>query len=245
MLFIIPVALISCFHPRLYFLDTHNPPITKNTKPDSAAVVFLAPWHDSIFKSMDRVIGFADTAFIPNAPSGNLNNLAADLVYLSADSGFFSQNGFHLDACILNRGGLRATIPRDSIHLSTIYEVMPFENEVVILHISGAAMDSMLNHIAKLKGAAVAGMKLEIGPTGYQNAVINSRRFDSRREYWIATNDFMAQGGDGFVMLAYPLSAIYTKTKVRDAMISGIQDECNTHGRLLPRPENRIIRIQN
>ena len=59
-------------------------------------------------------------------------------------------------------------------------------------------MDSAMKHRAQLKGAAVSGMELTLTDSGYTKAYIAGSPYDSRREYWIATNDYMAQGGDGF-----------------------------------------------
>lgn len=203
---------------------------------DSGTLSSFAPYRDSLNATLNQAIGYADTAFFAGLPNGNLNNLVADMVLLKAQESIW---GTQIQSCILNRGGLRSALPKDSIRLFHIYEMMPFENELVLLQISGSGMDSLMKRIAQLKGAAVSGLELTITDSGYAHAYIAGSPYDSRREYWIATNDYMAQGGDGFNMLPHALSRVDMGIKLRDIFIENISKECR-NGPLHHRIDIRI-----
>lgn len=234
------ILLSSCFQKHPKVIGAQNQSVAANTIADSTTYYFLSPWRDSVYKSMNVALGYADTAFNPGLPGGNLNNLVADLVFKYANDMLQYKPAQTIQACVLNRGGLRAPLPHDSIRVGHIYEIMPFENELVILKISGAAMDSLLRQISVKKGAAVAGISMEIGHSDFQNAIIAGNKYDSRREYWIATNDYMAQGGDGFNMFSSPIQKIEPHVKLRDILISEIRQECFIHGHLMHRNDSRI-----
>ena len=203
---------------------------------DWGILMEFAPYRDSLNATLNQAIGYADTPFFAGLPNGNLNNLVADMVLLKAQDYIW---GMQIQTCILNRGGLRTALPKDSIRLFHIYEIMPFENELVLLQISGSGMDSLMKRIAQLKGAAVSGLELTLIDSGYSNARIAGSPYDSRREYWIATNDYMAQGGDGFNMLPHALSRVDTGIKLRDIFIENIRKECS-NGPLQRRTDIRI-----
>lgn len=217
-----------------------NIPVQKSIATDSSAWYFLKPWRDSVQNSMQEVIGISDTAFFPGLPEGNLNNLVADLVMAEAVVYMTDSFGFPPHMCLLNRGGLRNTLPKGSITARDIFEMMPFENELVLLKISGRCMDSVLRRVAAIGGAAVAGLSMEIGNKEYFFAEIAGLRYDSRREYWIATSNYVANGGDGFGMLKGAMFRLNTGKKLRDIVTSGIRRETKTNKKLLYHNDSRI-----
>jgi 2',3'-cyclic-nucleotide 2'-phosphodiesterase (5'-nucleotidase family) len=239
-IFVFLVVAVSCKAPKPVLVAGENIPVQKTTTADSTAWYFLKPWRDSVQTSMQEVIGLSDTAYFPGLPGGNLNNLVADMVMQYAQKFMTDSLGFPPHMCLLNRGGLRNTLPKGNITARDIFEMMPFENELVFLKISGRCMDSVLNRIAAIGGAAVSGLDLEIGNKQYFLAEIAGMRYDSRREYWIATSDYVAKGGDGFGMLPGAILRINTGKKLRDIVSDGIRSETKSHKKLLYHNDNRI-----
>jgi 2',3'-cyclic-nucleotide 2'-phosphodiesterase (5'-nucleotidase family) len=238
------VAATACKSHKVAVVAAENIPVAKETRTDSAAWYFIKPWRDSVQLTMSEVVGKSDTAYFPGLPGGNLNNLIADMVMnevkrLVTDSGIGI--GMFPVVCILNRGGIRNTLPKGNITERDIFEMLPFENELVLLKISGATMDSVLRNIAVIGGAAVAGIEMQIGNKEYSNVRIwKDLRFDSRRDYWIATSDYLANGGDGFVMLTGALVRVDTRKKIRALVSQGIYEETKKEGRLLYHNDERI-----
>jgi len=240
LLLAISILGVSC-GPKNFVYQMRTLPVSFNTAKDSAMLAFIAPYKDSLKAFTAGIVGRTDTGYFPERPSSNLSNLCADLVFGFADSCLKSQSGFPVDMAVLNMGGLRTALPKNEITMGNMYEVMPFENSVVLLKLSGSAVDSLFRHIIRRGGEPVSGLKLEVDEKQKYTAWLGQRRFDSRRDYWVATSDYLAFGGDGFSMFKSPMQIIYLKRTVRDVLIGGVQSETRRFGMVLKRTERRIV----
>jgi 2',3'-cyclic-nucleotide 2'-phosphodiesterase (5'-nucleotidase family) len=240
LLFIISALGVSC-GPGKFVYKVENLKVSSATAKDSSMASFIAPYKDSLKAFTSGVVGKTDTGYFPERPTSNLGNLSADLVFLFADSSLQSQTGFNLDAAVLNMGGLRTALPIGEITMGNMYEVMPFENSVVVLKLNGGAVDSLFRHIIRRGGEPVSGLKLEVDEKQHYTAWMGQRRFDSRRDYWVATSDYLAFGGDGFSMFKSPMQIIYLKKTIRDVLIGGVQSETRRFGVIQKRTERRIL----
>lgn len=218
-----------------------NIQVAENAGKDSVAMQFLKPWTDSLQKFTSGFVAYTDSAILHKKPTGPLGNLCADLLLRFGDSALQSLGKPNCDAAIMNHGGLRNSLPAGTISVGDIYELMPFENEVVLLKIRGTAMDSLLQHIVSRGGEPIAGAGIKYSKEKGLKAVLRNIPFDSRREYWIVTSDYLAQGGDAFFMLLNPLERIDTRVTVREMLIRGMLGENLKEGKLIFRPENRIF----
>lgn len=66
------------------------------------------------------------------------------------------------DFAVFNTGGLRRPLPLGNITRGDVFELMPFENELVILTMNGEAVKKLVNFIATKGGAPVSGLRLRI-----------------------------------------------------------------------------------
>ena len=103
-----------------------NSLIEVNTHEDSLINIFIEPYRTSIESEMNEIISFTESDLIKNKPVGNLGNFVTDLCLSYAEA----------DICIMNNGGLRSSINKGNITVGMIYELMPFENELVIVELS-------------------------------------------------------------------------------------------------------------
>lgn len=121
------------------------------------------------------------------------------------------------DLVITNGGGIRASIPAGDITLGDALTVLPFGNLVTVIKVTGQDIIDALNFGAQYYPAAnggfphIAGATYEIDTNATEvdangstlvvkNAKINGSEIDPSRVYNLATNDFMAIGGDGYTM---------------------------------------------
>ncbi|HWP51952.1 MAG TPA: 5'-nucleotidase C-terminal domain-containing protein [Clostridia bacterium] len=132
----------------------------------------------------------------------NLGNLVADAV--RAESG--------AQIALMNGGGIRDSIPAGDITKGHIITVLPFGNYIVTKKINGsnlhAALESAVKALPEENGAflQVSGLTFTVdasAPTGgrVKNVMVDGRPLDIAAEYVVATNDFLAAGGDDFPML--------------------------------------------
>jgi 2',3'-cyclic-nucleotide 2'-phosphodiesterase (5'-nucleotidase family) len=129
----------------------------------------------------------------------NLGDLLADILRTETGS----------DLAVLNGGGIRTDIPQGPIQIKTVLDVLPFNNFPVVLRLSGREIREVLEQgVSDLGGHGgkflqVSGLRLvyrQSAPPGnrVQEIRINGQPLDPDKEYLLATNDFLAAGGDGF-----------------------------------------------
>ncbi len=212
---------------------------------DSVENSKILPYRNQLAAEMNEVIGFADSGLISRRPEGPLGNLIADVLYQRAESYMLESMGFPLHACVINAGGIRASLPKGPVTVGQIYSIAPFENELVVLRISGAKMAELLNYIAKKGGEPVSNIHLLIRKDGsWAEATIANKPFDSRQNYYIATNDYLAQGGDKMSFFNQPLERYDLRVKVRDALIDHLRKEY-AHGLHIQAPAtNRLEYVE-
>ena len=117
------------------------------------------------------------------------------------------------EGVITNGGGIRASIQKGVISRGDIISVLPFGNYVVVKEISGQdlkdAIENGVQSYPDTRGAFphVAGFIFkfnpmnEVGNKVYNITFNNGEKLDLTRAYKIATNDFMAVGGDNYTSL--------------------------------------------
>ncbi|WP_025640675.1 5'-nucleotidase C-terminal domain-containing protein [Schnuerera ultunensis] len=117
------------------------------------------------------------------------------------------------DVAITNGGGIRSPIEIGEITKGHVLEAFPFGNYGVMMEIKGIDILNALEHgVTEYPESAgkfpqVAGMTFKIDPTGepgnrVKDLVIKGEPVDLNKVYKLATNDFMAVGGDGYEALA-------------------------------------------
>lgn len=244
--------IISCHSTVL--VSENNIPIQYTLPQDSATKMWLKPYSDSVNKIMDSIIAYTDTSLDKirynsritqvQETSANLARVCSDYVFNSANTWLKTNHKRRCDMVVLNQNGFRNDISKGAITIGSVFEVMPFDNEIVILKLSGSQMDSLFLFIAKLGGSPVSNLLLNITETSYNKAVIGNSRFDSRRDYYVATNDFMYKGGDNFTMLKYPEEIFNTGILVRDAILDGFKSEYSETKHIQAKPFPRIIHVK-
>lgn len=199
---------------------------------DTALANIIAPYSKQLNSQMNVVIGSAQQNLNKELPDGCLGNMVADACLWYAKK----HTGATIDFCVLNNGGIRIpAIQQGEISTGKIFELMPFDNTIVTVAMSGQQCKRLFNWIVQLKGAPVSGLQLAISEKNYTNPLINSISFDEQKQYTIATTDFLANGGDAATMFA---EGVITSTpvKLRDAIIAYIKNEqtlkANNNGRI-------------
>ncbi len=125
------------------------------------------------------------------------------------------------DVALTNGGGIRASIEAGEVTKGDVITVLPFGNLIVTKKVSGADLKAALENGASdypnPKGAfaQVAGMTYKIDPSRpkgsrVHSVTIRNEPIDPKRMYMVATNDFIAAGGDEYTMFkSYPTAGEY------------------------------------
>jgi 2',3'-cyclic-nucleotide 2'-phosphodiesterase (5'-nucleotidase family) len=136
-----------------------------------------------------------------NNPEGLLSDLIADVIR-SAGSKILG-GGKTCDMALMNNGGVRSILPKGKIMVSNIFEILPFENTVTVLTLSGVQLTEFLKEIAHI-GGGVSGVQIVVDKKNFQllRATIGGQPVDPDKSYTVATLNYLAEGNDGFKVLA-------------------------------------------
>ncbi len=119
---------------------------------------------------------------------------------------------------LMNRGGLRVNINKGMVTVNSIFEVMPFDNELEVVVISGKELEEIIQRILEKKHAFL-GMMIHAEDKNYA-AIIDGKAIQPELNYTLLTADFLVSGGDGFTFGQHLLSEKKLNFKIRDAMIN-------------------------
>ncbi len=180
----------------------------------------IQPYRDKINADMTEVLCHSDVALYGGHPESPLTNLFADLTL--EESNRFCADKYpkiKMDVAMINRGGLRTPLPKGEIKTVTMFEMMPFENEVVFVKLKGDVMLDFINHMAMRGGEGVSGLRFGIKDGKAIKPEIGGKPVDPDQTYWLATSDYIANGGDGSETLSKSIERIDTGIKARDMFI--------------------------
>jgi 5'-nucleotidase / UDP-sugar diphosphatase len=100
------------------------------------------------------------------------------------------------DIAITNRGGIRAALPQGVIAFSDVVSVLPFDNTIISVRISGQAIQEALDQGGR---PVVAGMERS---DGRWILTRTEEQLLPEQEYTLLLNSFMYAGGDNFSAIA-------------------------------------------
>lgn len=204
------IALAGCkIAKQSYVQPTSNTNISSELADDEVINTMILPYKEGMSKAMDEVIGFCPAFLEKKRPSSTIGSFMAEATYQAAAS-----TGERVDFCLLNYGGIRSTLDSGDITIGEVFQIMPFENEITILTLSKAQMDTLFEVMAA-KGGEPFANHLWKDQTAYH--IMN------RTSYRVATNDYMANGGDNYAILSRALDRIDTGIKIRDGLITYIK----------------------
>jgi 5'-nucleotidase/UDP-sugar diphosphatase len=184
---------------------------TATVTPDPEVATAVAGFEQILSRELDAPIG--TTAVELDSRSATVRTREAAIGNLIADA---MRASGRADAAIMNGGGIRggkvypagATITRRDVLAE-----LPFGNRLVTVEVTGAALRRAIENGVSLlprpggRFPQVSGLTIEADtrrPVGRRVTAIKigGARLVDTKKYRVATNDFMARGGDGYTMFA-------------------------------------------
>lgn len=108
------------------------------------------------------------------------------------------------DVGLQNRGGVRADLQAGEILFGDAYRVLPFGNQVTVMRLTGAQLTAIVSHMTERhRGISphVVGVLPAEGDGPFTLLHPNGTPLETSRIYKVATNDFLATGGQGLASL--------------------------------------------
>ncbi|MCF2505968.1 5'-nucleotidase C-terminal domain-containing protein [Dyadobacter sp. CY107] len=207
---------------------------------DSSVVKYYLPYKEKMQAEMSKVIGQTDQELTkPAIPETLMGNYFADAMLTE---------GLKKDATIQftlsTKGGLRTTFPKGDITVSNVFELMPFENEMVTLKLSGENVQQVIDFIAKKEGEPISGMRMKIKNGVAYDVTIAGQPFDKTKTYNLLTYDYLADGGDELECLRKPIERKEINKKVREALLDNINDLTRQGKKITAQLDGRIVIVK-
>lgn len=203
-------------------LELNSKTVSSN---DSTFIKTVLPYKLKMDSIMNEVLGSSDQALLKGLPEGTLGDFAADAVLKKTNDNYNPQDKINADICLLNNGGLRSQLPKGKITLGNAYELMPFENTIVVLTISGEKTKQLFESLVENNGAPFSGGTVKAKGKKITELKIGGKEFDVSKSYKVVTSDYLAGGGDKYHFFSAPIKVDTLNYKLRDAIIDYIKDE--------------------
>jgi 5'-nucleotidase / UDP-sugar diphosphatase len=169
---------------------------------DPAVEAIVKKYDDRMGAVLNEKVGEAEVELDGDharSQETNLGDLVADI--LREVSG--------ADAAMINGGAIRTSIKKGEIKVRDVYTVLPFDDYIVAIKLTGRQIREALEHgvsaVEKGEGRfpQVSGLSFTYSassPPGkrIRRILIGGKPLDPRKEYKVATHDFLAAGGDGY-----------------------------------------------
>ncbi|TVZ25367.1 5'-nucleotidase [Gillisia sp. Hel_I_86] len=247
-LFLLALSLIACKNnvyipPTLTAIKGERIPIDNTIIADTSIENYIKPYAQHLNSTLDSVLAYNPTSLDKNDGKLNtaLGNMMADLIMEQANPIFKSRTGKNIDMVLLNHGGIRSGIGKGAVTTRTGFKLMPFENEIVVVELSGKKLLEMLTYLENAKTAhPISGLELKVDRDfKTMNATINGELIKAEETYFVATSDYLQQGGDNMVFFKNPINLFRIDYKLRNAII----DHFKKVDTLKASIDNRYIQI--
>lgn len=223
--FLLLFLILSCTTSRYQPIEINAKriPVEETIAPDTAIQNFIKPYSVHIDKTLDSVLAYNPTNL--SKTDGKLNtaigNLLADIVMEQANPVFKSRTGKEIDLVLLNHGGIRSTIGIGPVTARTAYQIMPFENEIVVVEITGEKLEDLLTYLERAKTAhPLSGMQILVDHNFKTlQATVNGKKIQRNKTYFVATSDYLQQGGDNMNFFKDPVKVYPVDYKIRNSVI--------------------------
>lgn len=232
------VLILTACGSRETKVDYHAIAMNDSISGEASAEAMILPYRDSLELTMNMVLVQNKEELTRGIPESKLGNLIADLLLERTVTEM--PDSVSPLICLVNIGGLRIDLPQGDVSVRKVFELMPFENELDIIKLSPQKMQEMMAYLKEKGGQPISGMELKITSDGYKCS-INGEPLNESQSYYVATSDYLADGGDSMDFFKEPEARIKTGIKIRDAImdhfrivgLSGNELESELDGRLI------------
>jgi len=235
----------SCSNQKEYVSKIKGKQIgVTNSNGENANIdAFVKPYRERIDKDMEEVLAYAPEIFEKKGQwQTNIGSLQADITLASANKILQLREKKSVDICLLNNGGIRAIIPQGNVTTRTAFELMPFENNLVVVALKGEQIVEMVDYIIKeRKPHPLSGMQIILAKDGksYKSISVQGKPLDLNTTYYVATNDYLYNGGDSMYFFKKGTAVYDLDYKLRNVWIDYFK-EVDT----IPVPKNQRIIVE-
>jgi len=173
--------------------------ITDQNKEVPAIENFIKPYRENIDKDLNTVLAYAPQTLDKTGEwQTTMGNMFSDVAMQNGNPVFLSREKKKIDIVLLNHGGIRTIIPKGNVTTRTAFEIMPFENSMVVVALNTSKIMEMIHYIiAEKKPHPLNGLTFTIDKNNQpKNILVQGKPLENNKTYYVGTNDYLYNGGD-------------------------------------------------
>ena len=202
--------------------DGKTIPVTDANGTENRIEGYIEPFRTSINKDLSTVVAYSPQTLDKSKGKWqtSIGNLMADVSRQRGNLIFKVRQQKDIDVCLLNQGGIRSIIPQGDVTTRTAFEIMPFENSLVVAELKAEQIREIAAYIiADKKPHPLSGMTFSIINGNASNIKIQGQDLNDERTYFVATSDYLLNGGDKMDFFERALNVYDLDYKIRNVLI--------------------------
>ena len=218
------ILLVSCHKPQqVISATTELIPVDASADAiqDTVYLAQLAPVKADLEREMNVPIGFAPKRMWVDEPECPMLNWASDALWEAAKQVYPGK----VDIAIVNMGGMRCEWPAGPVTRGSVFELMPFDNRLVVLTLTGQDILELCESFAQYGGQGVAGMRVTIVDSQVADIQIGGKPLNKKALYKVATSDYLSGGADHMAALTHYSDLWNSDLLIRDLYLETVQKQ--------------------
>ena len=197
-------------------------PITEKENQVAQIENFIKPYREHINKDLDSILAYCPVTLDKSGKwQSTIGNLMADVSLMRGNLVFEARENRKIDICLLNSGGIRSILPKGNITARNAFEIMPFENSMVVIALNGEQISEMVDFlITDKKPHPLAGITFTINKNNQsKNILVQGKPLNKETVYYVGTNDYLSDGGDNMNFFKKAIQKYDLDYKLRNILI--------------------------
>lgn len=222
---VLPLLFFSCQKPmQVVSVSTEAIPVDSSLDAiqDTAYINALAPVKADLEREMSVVLGYAPEPLKVYPPECPMLNWASDAL-LSKARQLYPEG--RVDMTVVNIGGMRCEWAAGNITRQDVFQLMPFDNELVVLTLRGEDILELCQVFAKDYGQGVAGLRMSAEDKQLIDAQIDGQSIDPEAYYTVATSDYLSGGTDHMTPLTHYIEIWRSDRLIRDLYLEAVKEQ--------------------
>ncbi|MCR5290889.1 MAG: 5'-nucleotidase C-terminal domain-containing protein [Treponema sp.] len=199
--------------------------------PDAEVATLIKPYLEKAEASLKEVVMVTSAEFPFGKKQTRYREMATGDILCDAAVDYSKEMGVDVDFALFNGGGIRTGLPKGDVTREQMITMLPFENYVYILTLKGSDVKELFSFVGTINQGAggFAQVSKEVhytitydaeGKNGkMSDLTINGKPVDDNKIYRIATNDYMAKGGDGYTVMLKALDSYNLRLIMNEVFI--------------------------
>lgn len=182
---------------------------------DSAYLQRLAPYKEVVDREMSVKVGYVPDTLWVGAPECPLLNWLTDALWEAAKQLYPGR----VDLAFVNMGSVRGEWLPGNLTFGQIYTVMPFENTLVVITLTGENLIELCDSIVSYGAQGLAGMRMTAVDGRLAEVTVGGKAVQPDKTYTVATSNYMTGGADHMTALTRYSDYWDSKQLIRDLYI--------------------------